>query len=166
MLSQEQKTDIGNRFIDEINRRIKTRKEVQEKLNNEFKEMQSNFEDRKKKFAEELVKKHNITGKVKEYQLWNSNTRFKIVTDSIDMTIKIPESVFAKYDTNEITKKRRELCQEIEALHSLLGCVGGFQSYFSRLFSPKSKTENILDSDLKPHIQGYIDLKRPFVCNF
>lgn len=164
MLSQEQKTDIGNRFINEINRRIKTRKELQEKANAEYRDLQSSFEQKKKDHADELIKKHNITGKVKEFKISNYNGMFKILTDTIEFYVAIPEAVFKKYDTTEIVKTRSALCHEIEFLHALLGDVGGFQRYTSQLMCPKTKTEKILDTNLKPYIQSFIDLKRPVVC--
>lgn len=169
-INQEQKADIGNRYLEEINRRIAIRNKAKSELPQEvsmrrkevidngnadikslgvdtggFKLQEVEFNDYKDKTIDFICGKLRING-VPLAQCKN-------------LDVLLRPQILAK-------KTRAAICQELEFLDDRKsgGSVGEFQSYVSRLVTLK-KGESVPDGAFKRFIDDYLASKRNFTCS-
>lgn len=165
-ITAEQKANIGQRYVELIKARIKTRSDSHTKR--ETKETWrlplAALAARRFGYKADHVVSCDTTNE------WNGTERVhRLQIALVDkVIISVPSADVPGF--NEALKKAqedsdlaRELCQEIAFLTSRLSDISAFQAYVGKLWAPANKSP-ISEATIKAMLEDFLTSKRPAVC--
>lgn len=176
-ITQDQKADIGTRYIDNIKERLETRKLAQKRAH-EASKVLNNTSPMLKGYAKDLAKKHNMDGaliSISAEESYNTALGKRVPVLELNFThgysLSVPVAFLSEYSAAKTIcdaqeELSHELCQEISFLSEMLapGKVSLFIQHTCRIWSPPSKDVVVSDKDLKGFIDDFLVPARPAVC--
>ncbi len=171
-ITHDQRADIGQRFLKEIDRRIEVRTAKKAAIKEPLQEDDPLVV---RTALEEVLamgfKLPNCKPSKVDVNRYGSRPSFDLeFVGGMELggisQAKMPKTAALLADRESSKTMKGKLCNELEFLHRLKGGsnVGAFQAYIGRLWCPSDRTEIVSASIFKAHFDAFCDSKRGFVC--
>lgn len=166
-ITHEQKTEIGQTYLNEIARRIELRERAKKDLPpgvtdaDKAAALTADLESRFPGITEVLGPVAKVTSDYGPQATLKSG-----LTLDLEQKVTMPGYKAVNAANDKLTAKRQALCKELGFLYGLKdgSMVGAFQYYIARLWSPTSKSETLPRSTFVTHFEAFADSKRGFTC--
>ena len=175
-ITNDQKADIGRRYVAEIKRRTEVREKA--KLRASFTVEDEDGEEIEVKespvvaVAKQIAKKHGVpfeTSGLGTCYRRNEQTRTLIIKGG-GFSLEVPVDAFpalvkAVKAKDDAEKLRKDLCSELSFLHGARDAahISDFQTYVGRLWSP-AKNERLPEGQFAEFVNDYLLSKHSFTC--
>jgi hypothetical protein len=173
-ITAEQRTDIGARYVTEIQRRIEVRTAAKVQIRKLPGEKNPAVLAAAQADLNDLAGGSKLTVVSVEVNEYNGTASMKLLGGEYFSLDHIPAKLAKRTATllthsdeeKKAEKKNQELCRELEFLNGALAGtnIGAFQSYCARLWAPAKKTDFLPAADFKAHIEAFLNTKRGFTC--